>query len=175
MANAGINTQLDTTNYVDSVAQAIITLLQTNFNGIKAYYGHRPLGEKFWQTGQGQLSFPCFMVEPTRAKAVMPTTGKWDRKTTFNIFFYVLDQNPDKLVTIQTAYMEALVKLFSNNAKDDVATASPTYNYKIYSGYWYDSTIEGMQYSPLIAWGDLNAKWIRAGIFTVSVVNRIVE
>jgi hypothetical protein len=175
MGNAGINTTLTVTGFLQNRTAQVINLLQTYFPGTKVYDGHRPLGEKFAQIGQGQISFPCLMVECTDSQAVMITTAKWDRQANFSIFAYMVDNNPESLANTQRGYVDALVELFSNNALGDFGGGSPTYKYRVNGGYWYDSKIKGITLSPIFKWGEANAQFMRALIFRLMVVDRLLE
>jgi hypothetical protein len=173
-SNSGINYAGDTTSVIQPTAAALIALLQTYFPGTKIYDGHRPLGEKFWQGGQGQISFPCIMVETTDSGAIMVTTAKWDRSVNFTLFTYLTGNNPEALIQTQRLYADAFVKLFSNNALDDLLSGSPTFQYRVYGSNWYDSKIKAITLSPIFRWAEQNM-FMRVIAFKLYVVTRLLE
>jgi hypothetical protein len=137
----------------------------------KVYHGHRPIS-----AGQEKLIFPCVMIEPTMDRQEMITTAKTEWKGTYELWFYIVNNSRDGLVEQQTSAMNALLKLFSNNAKGDLLTASKSDNFKIYSTFWYDSEIRNIQYSPTFSfqWAD-KAAYCRAGRFTIELSDRLIR
>jgi hypothetical protein len=160
------------TNETLTKLQAMDDLITQYIGVFKAvYHGHRPIS-----AGQERLVFPCVMIEPISDTQEMISTAKTDWTGTYELWFYFVNNSRDGLVEMQTSGMNALLKLFSNNALGDLMTASKSDQFKIYSGYWYDSNIRNIQYSPTFSfqWAD-KATYCRAGRFTIEVKDRIIR
>lgn len=146
-----MSSTLTVTNYAGIVQDQIETLLETYFQGMQVYTGHRSLGAD-------DITFPCFMVELTKTSARMDRVQKWERKYFFTIYFYVKGANRDILAQQQSNYAEGLIKLFSNNAAGrTIGSAygqggydggpyggvSAAGQFKNYDPYWWNSEFDG--------------------------------
>jgi hypothetical protein len=173
-----IDTGLNTINETAARGKALVDLIALYIPWLrKVYYGHRPIGAE-------DIQFPCAMVEPTKALAEMYTTGKFDVKWTFQIYFYILQEDRDALIVQQSAVMEALIKLFSNNALDDMGeTTDPdaiqprnSNRFKTYPGYWLNSEMRDMNFSSTFAWSrNDRPKWARAGLMVLELQDRVTK
>lgn len=163
--SVSIETTLNVTNETGVRAQALADLVKQYVGEIKAaYMGHRPIGKD-------DLTFPCVMVDVVNAKAVMVTTGKYTCHWTVKLYYYIVSSNRDDLLVKQTEVMEALIKLFSNNALSD-----GTNRFKTYPGYWLDSEMLSMEYSGTFAWEKPDrADFARAGLLTLELMDVIVK
>ena len=138
---------------------------------IEIYEGHRPIGSE-------DVKFPCIMIEPNRAEEELYSTGKTEHRATFTIYFYIANNSRDGLVAKQSQSMNALLKLFSNNALGDLETATPTHRYKRWyetgAQYWIDSEIRGPEYSPTFSFflSD-KEQYCRAGRFVIELQDRL--
>jgi hypothetical protein len=140
MKTIGVN-GLTVTNAFDVKGQAIVALIKQYINGFNTYYGFRTLG-----VSTEKVSFPACFVDPSDQSAVMITTGKYHVRLSYDIIFYVMESSPEGVVTLATSGMEALIKLFSNNALGDLGGAG-TNSFKAYSPYWIDSEMKNMRIS----------------------------
>lgn len=172
MLNNGTTLVYD--NITSRMMMGIETAIRSNISYfIEVYHGHRPIGSE-------DVKFPCIMIEPERAEESLVTTGKTDHKATFTIYFYIVNNGRDGLVTLQSEAMNALLKLFSNNALGDLQTATPTKKYKRWyetgAQYWIDSEIRGPQYSPTFSFflSD-KEQFCRAGKFVIELSDRLVR
>jgi hypothetical protein len=138
---------------------------------IAVYKGHRPIGSE-------DVKFPCVMIEPNRAEEELYSTGKTEHRATFTIYFYIANNSRDGLVTRQSEAMNALLKLFSNNALGDLETATPTHKFKRWfttgAEYWIDSEIRGPEYSPTFSFFLADKEqFCRAGRFVIELQDRL--
>ena len=164
-----INTPLVYDNLVMQKERAIEALLVQNFPDFQIYRGHRPIARE-------DVSFPCFMIEPTSAKQEMDTTDVTAVSYVYDIFFYIKDGGRDGLVDLQGATMEALQKLFSNNALNDMQLPAKSNKYKRYDGFWIDSEMRALQKSPTFKFdGADGEKFCRAGRLTLEVFDRLIR
>lgn len=167
MLNGGTDlTYTDKTKqFMDGIESAIASHIKYF---VQIYKGHRPIGAE-------DVKFPCVMIEPQRVEEGLVSTAKPLHKGTFTIYFYIANNSRDGLVEKQTQSMNALLKLFSNNALGDLQTASATQKYKRWynpptESYWIDSTIRGPEYSPTFSFflSD-KEQFCRAGKFTIEM------
>lgn len=169
MSVISIETSLNVIDETSTRGHELIRLIQDKIGFLKGgYYGHRPIGAD-------DIQFPCVMVEPTRTTAEMYTTAKFDLHWMFSIYYYILEDNRDALVSQQAEVMEALIKLFSNNALDDIGSGNSN-KYKTNPGFWLSSEMRDMQYSSTFAWArNDRAKWARAGLMTIELWDRLLK
>lgn len=167
--SVSIETTLNVVNETGVRCQAMLDLISLKIGFLRAgYLGHRPIGAD-------DLTFPCVMVECVDTQAVMYATGKYDVRWTLNIYYYVVNENRERLVQQQTEAMEALVKLLSNNALDDLATTG-TKQYKQYPGFWLNSEMKSMKYSGTFAWSrPEKPSFARAGLMVVELQDRVIK
>lgn len=173
-----IDNKLDTfSNETLTKLQAMDSLIKTYISGFReVYHGHRPISAAGPQGTTDRLVFPCVMIEPTKDRQEMISTAKTEWHGTYQLWFYFVNNSRDGLVEMQSSGMNALLKLFSNNALGDLQTASKSDQFKIYPGYWYDSDIRDIEYSPTFSfqWPD-KAAYCRAGRFTIELHDRIIR
>lgn len=146
------------TNETDKRGQAILALIKSKIPGFRTqYYGFRPFG-------QDTIAFPCVMVECSKQVPQMVTTAKYYCVWEFNIFFYVTEDNPTAIVTLQSSCVEALVELFSNN------------KFKANAGYWTNSEMKAVIYSTSFE----NAKparqrYMRVGVMQIELQDFLLK
>jgi len=137
------------TNETDKRGQALLALIATNIPGFRTrYYGFRPFGQ------QDTIAFPAVMVECNSQAPGMPTTGKYLCVWQYSIYFYVTEDNPNAVVTLQSSAAEAIIELFSNA------------HFKANSGYWTNSEMKGV----LLSTSFENARPARQRYMRVGVV-----
>lgn len=167
--SVSIETSLNVTDETGVRGQALLDLILDKIAFLKkGYYGHRSIGAD-------DIQFPCVMVEPVNTVAQMYTTAKFDLRWTFHIYFYILEDNPDDLAIKQNEVMEALIKLFSNNALDDIGSGN-TNKYKANPPFWLSSEMRDMQYSSTFTWArNDRPKWARAGRMVLEIWDRLLK
>lgn len=148
---------------IDKRGQAIVSLIPTYLTGVAAYYGFRAIGA-------ADLNYPCVFVEPAQVEPPMISTGKTHMKFAFDLWFYVIDNNPADVVTLQTSLAWSLVKLFSNNALGDVGSGN-TNQFKNYSGYWIYADTKSVQLSRTMRnpVDNSSGDYIRAGVMRLEI------
>lgn len=113
--------------------EAMRALIKRYLN-IDTYYPFTPVGDN------PQVRFPCILIQPLTQMPDLATTGKYHLQLSYAIFWYVLDNKASDAVQLSSDIMENLIKLFSNNALNDLSTANPpTHNFRAYEPYWTDS------------------------------------
>jgi hypothetical protein len=156
-------------NATDVRGQAILSLVKQYIPGFPGlYYGFRPFGAN-------DLSFPCLMVDVVDQKPRMVSTGKYHIKFLYDIWFFVIDSSPEDVVTLATSGMEALIKLFSNNALSDLGTTNSR-QFKLYPGFWIDSEMMDAQISrSLLSPLPNKGKYMRAGWLRFEVQDVVIK
>lgn len=140
---------------------------------VEVYRQHRPIAAE-------DVKFPCVMIEQTRPDEKLITTAKVEHKDTLSIYFYIVNNSRDGLTTLQSEAMNALLKLFSNNALGDLQTATPTYKFKRWyttgQTYWIDSEIISAEYSPTFSFLTPDKEqFCRAGRLTIEFADRFIR
>jgi hypothetical protein len=164
-----LNSQLTVKNETDVRGQAILDLIGQYIPGfVGRYYGYRSLGSH-------DLAFPAVMLEPDNQIPQMLTTGKYHLKFTYSIYWFFYDNSPDDIVTLADLGAENLIKLFSNNALDDLDTLH-TNQFKQYSGYWLTSEILDVSTSRTILIDKPNRpKLMRAGHMRIQIEDIVIK
>lgn len=172
MLNGGVNlTYEDITARMITGVKAAIHAQIPYF--IEVYIGHRPIGAE-------DIKFPCVMIEPERSQEDLISTAKTSHKETLTVYFYIANNSREGLAKLQSEAMNALLKLFSNNALGDLQTAAPTYKYKRWYTapelYWVDSEIRNPEYSPSFSFflSD-KEQYCRAGRFTLELQDILIR
>ena len=166
-----------TLTYTDKTAQILngIELLVRQYIPyfVEVYRQHRPISVE-------DLKFPCVMIEQEKPAEKLVSTGKVESRNTYTIYFYIVNNSRDGLVEYQSQAMNALLKLFSNNALGDLQT-TPTYKYKRWyvsplEQYWIDSEIMAVEYSPTFSFFNPDKEqFCRAGRLTIEFADRFVR
>jgi hypothetical protein len=165
-----IESLLTITNEFDVRGKAIRDLIASYIPGIAGrYYGFRNLGDT-------DVNFPAIMVEPYLQDAKMVSLGKFDLRLTYNLFFFVKDNDPEQVVTLATSLAESLIKLFSNNALGDLST-NFTNQFKAYSGYWLDSEMSTVEISRSYVSATPNDQvgYMRAGLMRLTIQDVVIK
>ncbi len=167
--------QTKTTNEMFVRGQALKELLALKIPFFRGcYFGHRSIGTE-------DIQFPCFMVEPQRIQPEMYTTAKYELRWTYNVYFYILQDNQEKLLEQQLGAAEAMVKLLSNNGESDIRTPSQpaapnTGLYKAYPPFWLSSEMRDIQLSATFAWARQKMpKYCRAGLLIFEIQDNILK
>lgn len=124
------------TGFVDETAvrgEAMRALIKKYLN-VETRYPFVPVGD------DPTARFPIVYVQPVGQLPDLATTGKYKLTLSYAIFWYVLDNNASDAMYLATSIMENLIKLFSNNALNDLGTANPpSHNFRAYEPFWTDS------------------------------------
>ncbi len=120
-------------NETDVRGEAMRALIKQYLN-IDVYYPFQPIGDN------PKARFPAVYVQPLNQMPDLATTGKYHLRLAYAIFWYVFDNNAQDATILSTDIMENLIKLFSNNALNDLAlSAPPSHNFRAYEPFWTDS------------------------------------
>lgn len=120
-------------NETDVRGQAMQALIKKYLN-VNTYYPFTPIGDN------PKVRFPAIFVQPLNQLPDLETTGKYHLRIAYAIFWYVLDNDAQDATSLSTSIMENLIKLFSNNALNDLGiTVPPTHNFRAYEPFWTDS------------------------------------
>jgi hypothetical protein len=158
----------ETTNRGQAMAQLIKQYL-----GIQTKYGLQNLGDN------PSLTLPILFVEPSPGYAPeLSSTGKYQIILTFNLYWYVVDQSPEDIVSLCSSIGHNLEKLFSNNALNDLGTVSPpSHNFCSYEPNWTDVMKYSFRCLPTFKnpLSNPTAEWMRLGKGTVEIRTWIVR
>lgn len=130
----GINSNLTSVvNETEVRGEAMRALIKQYLN-IDTYYSIRPVGD------DPSLRFPCVFVQPLSQMPDLSTTGKYHLRLAYGIFWYCVDNVAADATSLSTSIMENLIKLFSNNALNDLGVVTPpSHNFRSYEPFWTDS------------------------------------
>lgn len=164
-------TYLDKTSQIMEGVETIIKQYIPYF--VAVYEGHRPIGSP-------GVTFPCVMMEPNTGTEELITTSKVENKNRFTIYFYIVNNGRDGLVRLQGQAMNALLKLFSNNALGDLQTATPSHKflrwYESGAQYWIEARVLSYEYSPTFSFFlPGKEQFCRAGKLNIEFTDRFVR
>ena len=144
-----VNTTLTVVNDTDVRGKAMRDLIcQYITFPQKGNYGFRAEGPNPW------IQYPSLFVEPKGLpKIEQVSLGHYDIKWTYAIYWYCRDNEAEQVVSQSAFIGQALIKLFSFNALDDLGAAS-TRQYQQYpnpSGgyYWLDSDMLSVDFGTI--------------------------
>lgn len=175
MGNLVVNTPLTVTDEFDARAEELRRILAKYIPEFAQVY-------KGWRSpGASDLQFPCAMVEMRPSQETMESAGTFTLKLTFDIYFYVLDNDPDGLAVRQSNIFACLTKLFSNNGIVEYINTNPTdpdapatNKFKENPGFWYNLEIGAITPSTLYKWtGSPNQEYARAGRMTLTLWDQV--
>lgn len=152
--------------------QGMAALIQ-KYLTVQTSYGLRNLGDV------PNLTFPIMFVEPEAG--YMPDLvmmGKYQIELTFFLFWYVSSSNPVQVIQDGTLIGHALEKLFSNNALNDLGTASPpSHSFCNYPGFWTEVMNYQFKLSPTFKnpFPNPSAEHMRIGKGTVKIRDWIIR
>lgn len=113
--------------------EAMQALIKRYLN-LDVYYPFVPIGDK------PEVRYPCVFVQPLNQMPDLATTGKYHLTLAYAIFWYVVDNKAQDATALSTSIMENLIKLFSNNALNDLGSVTPpSHHFRAYEPYWTDS------------------------------------
>lgn len=130
----GLNTNLtNVINETEVRGKAMRDLIKKYLN-IDVYYPFTPIGDR------PELRFPCVFVQPLNQMPDLATTGKYELRLSYALFWYTYDNVAHDATALSTDIMENLIKLFSNNALNDLGViVPPSHNFRAYEPFWTDS------------------------------------
>lgn len=155
-----IKTSLTISNATDDRGRQIVDLLKQYVNGFNVYYGFKNFGDN-----TEDIAFPAVFVDPSETPDMIKTTGKTMVERTFDIVFVVIDNDLSDCLTLSTSGMEAILKLFSNNALGDYSGAH-TQRFMNNNPFWAYSEIRMAKLmKPFLNPGpsDKESRWCRVG------------
>lgn len=161
-----ISTTLAYTNYAKQTQDEIMRILGVYFSGVQIYKGIRAIGAK---DSNGPIQFPCFMVEDMMPRAQVKSVTKYEREFDWRIQYWLVDTNREQLVDDQHAYLEALIKLFSNNA-DGSANGTFLAN----GNFWWKSEMKALAVSRAYIAPDNPGAFMRAGYMDLTTFTRVL-
>jgi len=124
--------------------------LITQYIGVSSIYEwHRPIGlQAPWA-----VNFPCIQIQPQRWEPSLETNAKFDFWGQVILYVYCTNQQPEGAGTQCMNFASTLEKMLSNNALDDLQTAGRTNRYYVHDGFWIESNLSAMEFSPPIHLG----------------------
>ena len=157
-------------NVTDNMVMFLMGLTKQYIPGLSNLYkGLRPISSE-------EISIPCAMFQPMSIRADMNTTAKYHKYRPFDVWYVVGGSTIEKVNEDATSVAEAFTKLFSNNAKNDLGSASESNNYKKYSAggpsdlNWLDSEMTTVEWSPAFLSGRPGGpKYIAVGSFLLTL------
>ena len=169
----GISTNLTgVINETDVRGQAMVALIKKYLN-VQTYHGFQPLGDN------PQFRYPCIFVEPAPGQVPdLATTGKYKLTINYVIYWFVLDNSAQDIVSLCTSIGENLIKLFSNNALNDLGTANPpSHNFRAYEPYWTDSNMKSVSYVPTLqnVIEQHSEKYMRRGRMQIEIETWVIK
>lgn len=134
-------TQLGT-NLTDAKLQLkrtveIMRLLQAHIAYATMKMFHRPIGP----ANAGTYKFPACFVQPRGWRPEKTATGKYDYSGHVVIYTYHEGNAPERAGEDMLEAVGLIDKLFSDNAKDDLLTATPSHNYLSNVPFWIESEL----------------------------------
>lgn len=155
------------TNSPDTIVAAAKALVIKYIPGIpqaNIFRGIRTLGD------EDAVKIPCLMLQMRNIGPKMPTTGKYNTKSPLDFGFYVGDDNSEAAALKGSSLGAIFVKLFSNNALNDISSNPPSAKYKRYEPYWDDSEMSRVEFSPVFKWAKTpGPKYVCAGFFRLTL------
>lgn len=167
-----INTNLVGVIDETSVRGQAMAALIHQYLGLQTYYPFRPVGDD--QT----IEYPCVMVDPRNQNPELANMGEYHVKLDYSLRWYVLDNNPTDCGLLCSYIGESLVKLFSNNALNDLATAAPpSHKFCDYDPFWTDVTMMPWQQSPLFpnVINGRSEKYMRVGRMQIQIETWVIK
>lgn len=136
-----LNTILNYTDFVELRGKALRDLLKQYLN-LDTDYGQLLLTTP-------NLRFPHIFVDPRGNDDTKLVTvgGKYQIDITYMITWFVIDNSSQDVTTGSTRIGEAMKKLFSVNALDDMATAH-TQQFCTYGNFWQYSEMGAITMPP---------------------------
>lgn len=167
--------QSNLTGVVDETTvrgQGMAQLIKQYLN-IQTGYGLRNLGD------MPNVTFPILFVEPSPGyNPSLVMMGKYQIELTYYLFWYVCDTDPEDIVSYCSSIGHCLEKLFSNNALNDLGTASPpSHNFTNYPGFWTE--VDSFSFKCLPTFKNPlpnpTADWMRLGKGTIKIRDWIIR
>lgn len=167
--------QSNLTGVVDETTvrgQGMAALIKKYLN-IHTSYGLRNIGD------YPNITMPILFVEPSPGYVPdLVMMGKYQIELTYFLFWYVVDSQPEDIVSLCSSIGHNLEKLFSNNALNDLATANPpTHSFCNYPGFWTE--VEAFSFRCLPTFKNPlpnpTGDWMRLGKGTIKIRDWIIR
>lgn len=151
--------------------EAMAALIEQYLN-VKTYYPFRPIGN------DPSIRYPHISVDPRSQEPDLASTGKYHLRLDYYIRWYAFDNSAEDLADLISSIGENLVKLFSNNALNDLGTASPpSHNFCAYDPFWINVVQFPWQQTPIL----LNVipghdeKYMRVGRMPIQIETWVIK
>lgn len=159
-------------NDTDVRGRALLDLIRQYIQIPGYYYGFRSIGAE-------DIAMPCVMVEPISKTTTMDRLGKYRIKITYNVYWFVIESNPEAIVSLCDELSEDIEKLLSNNALNDLGTTN-TSKFKQYpnpSGgyYWLTSEMTSIRWSGTYIDAVPRGKYMRAGMMQFVIEDVVIK
>lgn len=151
--------------------EAMAALIHQYLN-LQTYYPFRPIGD------DPTIIFPHVSVDPRSQEPDLATTGKYHLKLDYAIRWYAFDNSAEDLTDLVSSIGENLVKLFSNNALNDLDTAAPpSHKFASYDPFWTFVTQFPWQQTPLLpnVIAGRNEKYMRVGRMPIQIEAWVIK
>lgn len=143
---AGATTSLTVSDFYRIRVEKIAALLKEFVSAATIDLYHRPIS-----LGQPKpTKFPAIMVQPVSWAEELETSAKFDFWGEVGIFVYCKGNEPAAAGQELEKTMAILGRLFSDNAKGDRLTSTPTHQYYVTPGFWIESRFGPVQYSSIL-------------------------
>lgn len=140
----------------------IMRLLKDHIGFTTMKKGHYPIGEAEAKA----LKFPACFVQPASWRPEKVGTGKYSYHGSAVIYAYHAENDPERACEQMMQAVGLIDKLFSDNAKDDLLTATPSHNYLANIPFWIESELgEASESAALPFQGDSETMWLVAARF----------
>jgi hypothetical protein len=112
-----------------------------------------------------KLRFPAVFVEPRTWKPLLDTNADYNLEGFVSLYMYVVGDSRVNIVRQITELAAHMEQLFSRNALGDYLSA-PTHKYRHNDGFWVDSEMENVGFTPNVAYQAVGGKrYLRGCIF----------
>lgn len=125
--------------------------------------------------GRSQIAYPALFIDPMKVDYQMHSVGKTLLTITYFLQWFVTDNRSDDVLTLCESGMKSLMKLFSNNALEDISTTH-TAKFKANPGYWVDSNMSGTDISRALKNAspqNINT-YVRVGQMKLTVIDEVI-
>jgi hypothetical protein len=129
-------------------AEAARKLIEDRLSFQQVLLFHRPIS----LSAPKATKFPCCFVQPERWEPSLATNVKYEFWAELGLYVYHVGNDPSAVGQEVEITVSKLDKLFSNNALDDRTTATPTYQFFQYPGFWLMSRFGPVTVSPVLSY-----------------------
>lgn len=154
-----LSTDLTESNLQNLRVQEIMRLLQEHVKYATMKKFHRPITE----TVAKETKFPACFVQPKTWKPEKTATGKYDYFGSVVIYTYHEGNAPERAGEDMMRAVGIIDKLFSDNAEDDLISATPSHHFLSNVPFWIESELGEASESEALAFQrDTASLWLVA-------------